>query len=80
VSDGFEDALSNLRTSAEGDSAEKIIDQLRTSLREQLYFCLCLLDELEMLEQISETEGKQMDIREQLYSIAHHVTYHLGRM
>lgn len=81
ISTGFENALSDSSGGAEEDDANQSIDQLRTSLREQLYFCLCLLDELETQNATGrETEEKGMDIHEQLYSITQHVSYHLERM
>jgi hypothetical protein len=82
VSHGFEDALSDSRYVRGNDDVHHSVDELRTTLRDQLHFCLYLLDEIETqnLSEEQQADEKEMDIYHQLTSMTNHVSYHLEEL
>jgi uncharacterized damage-inducible protein DinB len=80
LSDGCEYAWSHLQSQDGKLTEERSLDDMRFALREQLFHCLCLLDELGDNAEVNQDVDKAMNIQDRLWSITHHLTYHLERL
>jgi hypothetical protein len=78
LTDGYEYAFSEFDHSNRSE-AQKSFDEMRLALREQLFQCLCLLDELEH-NGSDEDETKEMNAYDKLSSLTNHLHYHLERL
>lgn len=80
LSDGCEYAWSHLKLQGGIATHEKSLDHMRFALREQLFHCLCLLDDLEVNDESNYDGDKAMNIHDRLWSITHHLSYHLENL
>lgn len=75
LSDGYDFALSQFIRQGRNEG-EQSLYAMRFALREQLFHCLCLLDEMEV-NMPTENASKQMNLYDKLFSLSSHLQYHL---
>ena len=80
LSDGCEYAWSDLRAQDDNYAHEKSLDAMRFALRGQLFHCLCLLDDIEANDSENYESDKAMSMHDRLWSVTHHLSYHLERL
>lgn len=76
LSDGYDFAMSRFVRQGRTE-AEQSLYAMRFLLREQLFHCLCLLDEIDHSAE-PDTVSKQMNLHEKLVSLSSHLQYHLA--
>lgn len=75
LSDACDYALADVRSGEGRSEAEQTFHAMRFALREQLFRCLCVLDDLDQPEEGD--EAKEMNVYEKLSSLTYHLQYHL---
>lgn len=75
LSDGYDFALATFIRQGRTE-AEQSLYAMRFALRDQLFHCLCLLDEIEH-GATTQDDSKQMNLYEKLFSLSNHLQYHL---
>lgn len=78
LSDGYAYAFSGF-DHRERSEDQRSFDAMRLALREQLFHCLCLLDELED-QDATNGDAKEMNVYDKLSSLINHLHYHLERL
>lgn len=73
LSEGYDFALGGFAKQGRSE-AEESFYAMRYALREQLFHCLCLLDELHTA---ADDESKEMNLYDKLSSLTNHLQYHL---
>jgi hypothetical protein len=76
---GFSDCI-NASNFVSGSEADKKFHTLRQLLRDQLFHCLCLLDELEDQQGETVDNAKEMNVCDTLWVITNHLSYHLEQL
>ena len=78
LSEGYDYAWLEFARTDQKRLAQPSLDVMRFALREQLFHCLCLLDEQELGDE--ENETKEMNVYDKLSSVINHLHYHLQQL
>jgi uncharacterized damage-inducible protein DinB len=79
LSDGYDYALSEY-DHVNRSGVQKSFHAIRYALREQLFQCLCLLDNLEQSGNLDLDDEKEMNVYDKLWAITNHLSYHLEQL
>jgi uncharacterized damage-inducible protein DinB len=79
LSDGYNYALTEYDHINRSD-VPKSFQAMRYTLREQLFQCLCLLDDVEQSESLDLDDEKEMNVYDKLWAITNHLSYHLEQL